>query len=208
MEQPSTTTPDQRSDGQQAPPEGGLLQRQAMRVQAQVQPVVQVAEAIVDKVHLQTVLTLVSGLWVWGLIFFPFSSFDRVWVIVLGVSVLGLLLAPAGVLWLFWAGLGELIRIPDKLVEMAGEGEGHTDVLLETMAGQVEPRKVRRLWRFFRTVLDLRTLILDSKGLLLQFAVVARVANPVFIGVLFVAFLLSLLLIVVAAVSFFVVIVI
>ncbi len=207
MEQPSTNTPDQRSDEQQVPPEGGILQRQAMRVQAQLQPVVQVAEAIVDKVRLQTVLTLLSGLWVWGLIFFPFSSFDRVWVIVLGVVVLGLLLAPAGVLWLFWAGLGELIRIPDKLVEMAGEGEGHTDVLLETMAGQAEPRKVRRLWRFFRTVLDLRTLILDSKGLLLQFAVVARVANPVFIGVLFVAFLLSLLLIVVAAVSFFVVIV-
>ncbi len=206
MEQPSTNTPDQRSDEQQAPPEGGILQRQVMRVQAQLQPVVQVAEAIVDKVRLQTVLTLLSGLWVWGLIFFPFSSFDRVWVIVLGVVVLGLLLAPAGVLWLFWAGLGELIRIPDKLVEMAGEGEGHTDVLLETMAGQAEPRKVRRLWRFFRTVLDLRTLILDSKGLLLQFAVVARVANPVFIGVLFVAFLLSLLLIVVAAVSFFVVI--
>ena len=207
MEQPSTNTPDQRSDEQQAPPEGGLLQRQAMRVQARLQPVVQVAEAIVDKVRLQTVLTLLSGLWVWGLIFFPFSSFDRVWVIVLGVVVLGLLLAPTGVLWLFWAGLGELIRIPDKLVEMAGEGEGHTDVLLETMAGQAEPRKVRRLWRVFRTVLDLRTLILDSKGLLLQFAVVARVANPVFIGVLFVAFLLSLLLIAVAAVSLFVVMV-
>ena len=195
MEQPSTHTPDQRSDEQQAPPEGGLLQRQMMRVQAQVQPVVQVAEAIIEKVRLQMVVTLVSGLWMWGLIFFPFSSFDRVWVIVLGVGVLGLLLAPAGVLWLFWAGLGELIRIPEKLVEMAGEGEGHTDMLLETMAGQDEPRKVRRLWRFFRTVLDLRTLILDSKGLLLPFAVVARVANPVFIGVLFVAFLLSLLLI-------------
>ncbi len=207
MEQPSTETPGQPSDAQQAPPKAGLLQRQAARVQAQVQPVVQVAEAIVDKVRVQTVLALGSGLWVWGLIFFPFSSFDRVWVIVLGVVVLGLLLAPAGVLWLFWAGLGELIRIPDKLVEMAGEGQGHTDMLLETMAGQAEPRKTRRLWRFFRTVLDLRTLILDSKGLLLQFAVVARVANPVFIGVLFVVFLLSLLLIVVAAVSFFVVIV-
>ena len=154
MKQPSTNIPDQRSDEQQAPPEGGLLQRQTMRVQARVQPLVQVAEAIVDKVRLQMVVTLVSGLWMWGLIFFPFSSFDRVWVIVLGVGVLGLLLAPAGVLWLFWAGLGELIRIPDKLVEMAGEGEGHTDMLLETMAGQAEPRKTRRLWRFFRTVVN------------------------------------------------------
>ncbi len=204
MEQPSTETPGQPSDAQQALPKAGLLQRQAARVQAQMQPVVQVAEAIVDKVRVQTVLALGSGLWVWGLIFFPFSSFDRVWMIVLGVVVLGLLLAPAGVLWMFWAGLKELTRIPDKLVEMAGEGEGHTEVLLETMAGQTEPRKVRRLWRFFRTVLDLRTLILDSKGLLLQFAVVARVANPVFIAVLFVAFVSSLLLVFVAAVSFFV----
>ena len=102
MEQPSTNTPDQRSDEQQAPPEGGLLQRQAMRVQAQLQPLVQVAEAIVDKVRLQTVLTLLSGLWMWGLIFSPFSSFDRVWMIVLGLVVLGLLLTPAGVLWMFW----------------------------------------------------------------------------------------------------------
>jgi hypothetical protein len=43
--------------------------------------------------------------------------------------------------------------------------------------------------------------LIFSKELLLQFTVVARVANPVFIGLLFVAFVLSLLLIVAAAVS-------
>ena len=125
MEQPPTETPGHPSDAQL--PKAGLLQRQAARVQAQVQPVVQVAEAIVDKVRLLTVLALGSGLWVWGLIFFPFSSFDRVWIIVLSVVVLGVLLTPAGVLWMFWAGLKELTRIPDKLVEMAGEGEAHED---------------------------------------------------------------------------------
>lgn len=205
MEQSSTETPDSSSEA--TPAKEGILQQQASRVVAQVRPVVQVAEAIVDKVRVQMLLALGSGLWVWGLIFFPFTAFDRVWVIVLGVVVLAVLLAPALVLWMFWAGLHELTRIPDKLVAMAGEGEGHTDVLLNTMAGGTEMRKTHRLWRFFRTVLDLRTLILDSKGLLLQFAVVARVANPFFIGVLFVAFVLSLLLVFVAVVSFFVVIV-
>ena len=207
MEQPSTNVPEQQSKEEQASPEGGLLRRPAGWVQARIRPVVQMAEAIVDKVRVQAILSLASGLWMWGLVFFPFSSFDRVWVIVLGLVVLGLLLTPAAVLGLFWAGLAELTRVPDKLVAMAGEGEDQTGVLLETMAGKTEPRKTRRLWRFFRTVLDLRTLILDSKGLLLQFAVVARVANPIFIGVLFVAFVASLLLIAVAAVSFFIVLV-
>lgn len=205
MEPPFTNVPDAPSEDRHTPSEGGLLRRQAAHIQARLQPVVRVAEALVDKVRLQATLALASGVWVWGLMFFPFSSFDRVWMIGLGVVVLGLLLAPTGVLWLFWAGLRALIRVPDRLVAMAGESEGHTDALLETMAGRTEPRKIRRMWRFFRTVLDLRTLILDSKELLLQFTVVARVANPVFIGLLFVAFVLSLLLIVAAAVSFFVV---
>ena len=145
-------------------------------------------------------------MWLWGVLFYPFAVFAKVWVIVLGVVALGLLLMPAGVLFLFWAGLRELIGVPDKLVAAAGEGEAQTGALLKTVSRKTEQGKVRRLWRFFRTVLDLRSLVLESKELLLKFAVVMRIANPVFIGVLFVSFVLSLLLIFAAAVSVLVVV--
>lgn len=201
MERPSTETPGQPSEAQE-PPKEGLARRQVARVQARLQPVVRMAEAIVDKVRLQMVLALLSGLWLWGLIFFPFSSFDSGLMIVLGVVVAVLLLSPAGVLWLFWGGLQGLIRVPDKLVAMAGQGDEQTDVLIDTVTGRTEPRKSLRLLRSFRIIFDLRRLILDSQGLLLKFTVVARLANPFFIGIFFVAFLLSLVLIFVAAVSF------
>ena len=118
-----------------------------------------------------------------------------------------MVLIPTVVLLLFWAGLRELIRVPDKLLAAAGEGEAQTGMLVGAFTEKAERGKIRRLWRFFRTVLDLRSLILESKGLLLQFALVARVANPVFIAVLFVTFVLSLLLILAAVISVVVVVV-
>ena len=205
MEPASTNTPEAPSGGSSAS-EDGLVRRQGAKLHARLQPIVQVAEAIIGKVRWQAVLTALAGLWLWGLLFYPFTVFVRVWMIVLGVVVLGLLLMPAGVLGLFWAGLRQLIRVPDKLLAVAGEGEEQTGVLVETVGDKTERRKLRRLWRFFRSVLSLRNLLLESKELLFQFAVVARVANPVFIGVLFVSFVLSLLLIFIAAVSALVVI--
>ena len=205
MEPPSTNIPDGPFEGPPLP-EDGLLRRQSAKLQARLQPIVQMAEAIIGKVRWQAVLTGGAGLWLWALLFYPFTTFGRVWVVVLGVVVLGLLLAPAGVLGLFWAGLRQLIRVPDKLLAVADEGEVQTGALVETVGDKTERRKLRRLWRFFRTVLNLRALLLESKELLFQFAVVARVANPVFIGVLFVSFVLSLLLIFIAAVSVLVVV--
>ena len=204
MEQSSTNMTDPASDAQQPASEGGLVRRQGARLQARLQPIVQIAGAIAGKVRVQAIFSGVAGLWLWGLLFYPFVGFGRLWVLVLGVVVLGLLMSPAGVLFLFWAGLRQLIGVPDKLLEIAGQSETHTDALLETISSQTDQGKVRRLRRFFRTVLDLRLLVLESKELLLQFAVVVRIANPVFIAVLFVAFVLSLLLVFVAVVSFFV----
>ena len=206
MEQPSTNTPDPASDAPQPASEGGLVQRQATQLQARLQPIVQISAAIADKVRLQAILSGMAGVWLWGLLFYPFSAFGKGWVLVLGVVALGLLMSSAGVLLLFWAGLRELIGVPDKLLNMAGESKTQTEALLKTASRKTDQGKVRRLWRFFCTVLDLRSLVLDSKELLLKFAVVARIANPVFIGVLFVAFVLSLLLIFVAVVSVMVVV--
>lgn len=205
MEQSSANPSARPAAGLQPKAEGGLLQRQAVLLQARLQPVVRIASAIVDKVRLQAVVSSAAGLWLWGVLFYPFSSFGNGWIVVLGIVAFGALLLPAGVLFVFWFGLRELIRVPDKLVAIAGQGEARTGELKEAVAGTSEPRKARRLWRFFRTVLELRSLIIDSKELLLQYAVVVRVANPVFIGVLFFAFVASLLLIFAALVSMLVV---
>ncbi len=206
MEPPAAHTPDTPAEEQQPASEGSLIQRQGAWLQARLQPVVQVAAAIAGKVRFQAIVSGIAGVWVWGVLFYPFAFFERVWFLVLGVVMLGLLLMPATVLLLFWAGLRELISVPDKLVAAAGEGEVQSGALLEAVADKKERWKARRLWRFFRIVLNLRSLILDSKGLLLQFALVARVANPVFIAVLFVSFVLSLLLILAAVIAVLVVV--
>lgn len=206
MEQPPASSPDPQAAAQPPDAEAGLVRRQGARLQARLRPIVQGAAAIIDKVRLQAVLAALAGVWLWALLFYPFASFGQVGVLVLGLVVLALFVLPALVLLLFWLGLRELIAMPDKLITMAGQSEAHTGTLLKSVA---EPRRrwsMRWLWRFFRTVLDLRGLLLGSKEVLLQAAVVARVANPVFLAVLFVAFVLSLLLIVVAAVSVLVVI--
>ena len=184
----------------------GLVRRGGARVQARLRPVVALAETMVDKVRTLALASGLAGVWLWGVAFYPFGSFGRIAVVVLAVGVMGVLLAPAGVLALFWAGLRELIALPDKLIAMAGTGEERTGDLVETVREEVrEPFRLRRLWRFFRTVLDLRGLVLDSKGLLLQVTAVARLANPIFVGGLFVAFVLSLMLIFAAGIVFIVV---
>lgn len=206
MEPSSTNIPDPAYEGPPPAPADGLVRREGTKLLARLRPVVQIAEAIAGKVRVQALLAAGAGLWLWGLIFYPFDGFGRVWIIAAATVVLVFLLMPAGVLGLFWLGLRELIGVPDKLLDVADESQARAGTLVETVSDKTERRKLRRLWRFFRTVLDLRGLLLESKGLLLQFAVIARVANPVFIGVLFVAFVVSLLLIVIAAVSLIVVV--
>ena len=177
-----------------------------MRVQALLRPLVRTAVAIVDKVRFLAAASGGAGLWLWAVLFYPFAGFGQGWRLGLALVVLVLLVLPAGVLLLFWAGLRELIGMPDRLVEMAGQGEDRAGDLLESATDTAEPRRYRRAWRFFRSLIDLRGLLLDSKALLLQFTVVARVANPVFIGALLAAFVLSGLLILAAAVALLVVI--
>lgn len=192
MEQPSKNIPAQREQERAA--EGGLMARQGARLHARVRPIIQVAEAILGKVRFQAAASGLAGLWLWGVLFYPFSSFGQGWVLALGIIALIALLIPAGVLILFWAGLRELTRVPDKLLAVAAASDARTGDLVQTVNEKTETRKLRRLWRFFRALLDLRTLLLESKELLLQYAVLIRVANPVFLGVLFVAFVASLLL--------------
>ena len=69
------------------------------------------------------------------------------------------------------------------------------------MKGHGEPRKSRRLWRFFRTVWDMRSLVLEGTEDVLRIAAIARIVNPLFIVVLFISFVYSLLLIAAATVT-------
>jgi hypothetical protein len=189
-----------------ASPEEGVVQRRQTRLLIRIQPALQIASAILNTVRWLAILSALAGSWLWGLVFYPFASFGRVGILVTALLMVVILLLPAGVLTLFWAGLRALTRLPDKLLAMADAGEAHAGTLWETVSAPTEPRRVR-LWRFFRTVLDLRSLLLESKELLVPFAVIARVVNPVFIGVLFIAFAVSLLLMLVAVISVLVVII-
>ncbi|MFQ5571561.1 MAG: hypothetical protein ACE5G0_17920 [Rhodothermales bacterium] len=200
---PSEHIPDPPPPEPERAAKEGILRRQGAQVQERLRPIARKAEALSGRVHQLMLLSLISGLWLWGRLFFPFTSLGRTGILVLALLVLIMLLAPAGVFFLFRTGLRQVITLPDRLAEMAGTGEDSVAALYDTVTGRTEPRKTRRLWGFFRAVLDLRSLLLKGKGEVLRVAAVARIINPFFIGLLFFSFVYSLLLIAVATVMIF-----
>lgn len=195
--------PEQISTSQEEKAQGGIVRRRGGQLQARLQPVVRMATAIIGKVKVQAMLAAGACVWLWLLIFFPFAAFGKAWVVVVAIFSFVLLAIPPLILFLFWAGLREVIRLPDRLVEMAGTGEDQALSLYSTVVDSSEPEWSTRLWRFFRTVLELRTVLLSSKGMVLQVTALARLVNPLFIAVLFISFVASLVEIAVAGLTFF-----
>jgi hypothetical protein len=105
------------------------------------------------------------------------------------VVALILLVAPA-VLLFFSAGLNELVRLPDRLRRMPGEGAEHVAELRQ-IAGEMRHAGVRRaprlLWRLRRVVGSSRDLV--------GFALPLRVFTPGFLGLTALAAFFCLILI-------------
>lgn len=122
----------------------------------------------------------VSGLWLWlitvrGITGAWFSSNSET------VLLLLLLLAPAGMLWFFYASVRALLGLPQEVRRLAAEGRIRSGDLATAFRGaEVSQPRWQRAWRVFRSVLELRGLLFRSKGLLVAagMAVRLRAFNP------------------------------
>ncbi len=135
---------------------------------------------------------------VWLALFIPFGPV-AVWKIVLAVVSLVLLLAPGGLLLLFWFGLKQLMRLPDQLRSSAGQlAASGKNVLASGTPGTANDKRMGRLILLLRSLVDVRSVLLDSREMLVQAVVLVRMANPISIIVVIGSTVLSGLLIVVA----------
>jgi hypothetical protein len=101
-----------------------------------------------------------------------------------------ILLVPPAVLLFFTAGLNELVRLPERLRRMPGQGSEHL-AELRSIAGEMRHAGVRRapglFWR-------LRGLVGSSRDLV-GFALPLRVFTPAFLGLTAMAAFFCLILI-------------
>lgn len=142
-----------------------------------VQPMVDKAKTIVGTVTTFAGVSLVAGMWLWGLLFYPFV-YERWWTWTL-VGLVGLVfLLPSGLLYAFVLGLRQLIELPEELVARTSQGEMQAQQAYHAAVQDPSPQRVRRFGRLLRSVWELRSLVMDSKGLLIQYAALVRLVNP------------------------------
>ena len=103
----------------------------------------------------------------------------------LGFSLMGLILLmlPSGILFLFFAGLNSVSKLPARLMEKAEVGETQARSMLETARASELSTSSERGGKLLRSLFDLRKLVLESKGMLLEYAALLRLANPFILAI-------------------------
>ena len=151
-----------------------------------IQPITERVGAIVSSVKNLSWIYLGSAFVLWGILFIPFSM-DNAWSYAFAVLLLALLCIPAGILLLFHAGLQSVIALPRRLLEKAGVGEASTRSVIQSLRAnspdQVESSKRKLLGTF----VELRELVLESKEMLIEYAAILRLANPLVLGIVGIA---------------------
>ena len=173
------------------PPEGPLRTR--------LEPALRIARAIIGKTGVLAAVTAASALWLWSLIFYPFSTWSGLGSIAIALVVLLLLLGPSMILALFWVGLRALIRLPERLMERADESQATAGVLARATVDR-STYSSTGLAPFVRNIARLRNSLLESKVLIVQIGAVARLINPFFVFALLGSLVISPILIAIALV--------
>ncbi len=195
MSEPDTTLPADRKGGPGVP----ILQQKAERLLGVVEPAAAVARGFAGFFGGLSLLSALAGLMLFILIFAPFSSVSMAGGVGMGV-VLILLLLPGAVLGLFRLGLWQLIGLPSEAAAALGNVEVRSLDAIDASRSRPDGEgRVARLVRFVRSLVDVRSTLLQSKELALKSAVLLRVANPITLIIVLGSTLLSILLVLVAA---------
>ena len=171
-----------------------LIQTHAERLLGYVTPIAHKAAWLAGKVRTLAVLSILSAIVFWILLFVP-SFVGQIWFFLLTIAVLVVFLLPGGVQMLLFVVLRQISRIPQEFVSRVQSGEKGVVQLLEMVSRPDEQMRRRRARRFFGILFEIRTLILNSKGLLIQYAGLVRLVHPFMIAVYIISFVACLLLI-------------
>lgn len=147
-----------------------------------VQPIIDRAGRIVGKVQQMAWVYLAGAALLTGTLFLPFSSTSML-VYGFAVIVLIVLSVPSVILFLFHAVLESVIALPGRLLEKAGIGEASARTMMDAVRSRDAATVDQKKGRVLRTLVEVRTLVLDSKGMLLEYTALLRLANPFILGI-------------------------
>ncbi len=147
-----------------------------------VQPIISKVQRIVGKVQGMAWVYLAGALVLTGTLFVPFSSTST---LMYGLALLVLLLfsVPSAILFLFHAVLQSVISLPGRLLEKAGIGEASARTVMQAVRADDKTPVDQKKGKVLRTLVDLRNLVLDSKGMLMEYTALLRLANPFILGI-------------------------
>lgn len=146
------------------------------------------ARRLVGKVRVASGLFAGAGVVFWGALFYPFGfESTAAWA---GIAALGLaLLVPAGVVYLFYLGLGAVIRLPERLAATAGAGRVSAASAWHAAVKDSDAPTDQRALKLVGAIRDLHGLVSGSKDLLIQYSVLFRMVNPLVLIVVGLAWL-------------------
>ncbi len=169
---------------------------------AVVEPVARYASSMVSFFATFALMAGIAAVVVWLLIFAPFTALS-VWKILFAAVTAGVLLIPAAILGVFWIGLRQLVALPARLAETAGQvgDQGRRALASISPTPSAQKGRFQRVLPLIRTLVDVRSLLMESRELMLQAIVLVRVANPIMLVIVLLSAVAGFVLIAVAAVA-------
>ncbi|MEZ4702987.1 MAG: hypothetical protein R2834_21825 [Rhodothermales bacterium] len=177
---------------QKTPPEG--------RTERLVAAVSVRAHAVVGKVRSAAAVFVLAAMGLWGSLFYPFQFESAAAWMAIGALLLALL-APAGIVYLFYRGLLSIARLPERLAATAGAGKAHAAMAWRAAVQDAESSADQRAFRLVGAIRDIRSLVGSSREMLVEYTVLFRMVNPLVLAVVGVAALAGIGLVIAAAIA-------
>jgi hypothetical protein len=121
-------------------------------------------------------IAIVGGVALWSLLLIPFVI--RWWTVLFSAMLLVFLLLPSAVTGLFYVALRQILQLPSELIGSLTEGRSRVATLIQGVRGKGAEGAGRRvglvmgIWALSRALLESRGLVVGAAGL-------ARLANPI-----------------------------
>lgn len=147
-----------------------------------VQPIINKVKGIVGRVKTLGWVYIAGAAGLAGALFSWMSVETSGWFYAIAVLVFLLLSLPSGILFLFHGALQAVIALPGRLLEKAGLGEASARNMLGAIKSSTAEAPVEKT-KILRTLSELRSLVMDSKDMLIEYSILLRLANPFVLGV-------------------------
>ena len=155
------------------------------------------ARLLVGIVRWMTIGSAGVAVWLWAVVFMPATL--EAWRVVLAGGALIVLLGPAAILGVFYWGLYDMMKLPERLADQVSQSlQGKTRNGGKGSTGRVTVGILGRLQALLRQIWQLRTLLVEGRALLIRYGAMVRLVTPFFVLLVIGAIVVSLLMVPVA----------